>query len=218
MKNTKQNHNNLFEMLSELDDHRRPQGRMHELGMLLIIAIMAVMSGYHDLRAMKDFITKNREELIQLFKPKKDRLPSRQTIGRVIQNIGFDKLSEIFQNWAISTTDIKADEWLSNDGKAIGGTVSNFDNKKQNFVNLVSIFASKQKQVILVGKINNNKESEIPKLKELIKILHLEGVVFTIDALHCQKNTVKTIIESKNDYCIGVKGNQKKLHEQLKKT
>ena len=67
-------------------------------------------------------------------------------------------------------------------------------------------------------KIENKKESEIPVVRKLIKLLDLEGVTFTMDALHCQKATVKEIIGSKNNYIIQVKGNQSKLYETLKKT
>lgn len=41
--------------------------------------------------------------------------------------------------------------------------------------------------------------------------------VFTLDALHCSKETTQAIIDSKNDYLITVKGNQIKLHNRLKK-
>ncbi len=63
-----------------------------------------------------------------------------------------------------------------------------------------------------------DKRSEIPLVRELIKMLDLEGAVFTLDALHCQKETTKVIKESGNEYVIGVKGNQQKLYEQVKKT
>ena len=205
-------------MLSQLEDHRRAQGRMHELRFTLILAIMSTMSGFHSLRAMGDFIEKNRKELIKTFKPKNDKLPSYLTINRVLQDIDFDKLTKIFHEWAISFVKIEDSEWISIDGKAIGGTVSALRNKRQKFVNLISVFSSKRKQVIQVGKINNGKESEIPKARELIKMLNLENVIFTMDALHCQKKTIQTIIKSNNNYCIGVKGNQKKLSKQLKKT
>ena len=33
--------------------------------------------------------------------------------------------------------------------------------------------------------------------------------------MHCQKKTAEAIIESDNDYCLGVKGNQKKLLEEI---
>lgn len=218
MKNTKHNKKNLYKMLSQLEDHRRAQGRMHELRFTLILAIMSTMSGFHSLRAMGDFIEKNRKELIKTFKPKNNKLPSYLTINRVLQNVDFDKLTKIFHEWAISFVKIEDSEWISIDGKAIGGTVNALRVKEQKFINLVSVFSSKRKQVIQVGKINNGKESEIPKARELIKMLDLENVIFTMDALHCQKKTIQTIIKSNNNYCIGVKGNQKKLSKQLKKT
>lgn len=50
-----------------------------------------------------------------------------------------------------------------------------------------------------------------------MQTLGLSGLVFTADALHCQRETVRAIIESDNDYVIGVKDNQKTLHQILKK-
>lgn len=216
MQNTKQK--NLYELLLELDDYRRAQGQRHELRLVIMLVIMATMSGFHGLRSIGDFIKKNKKELLKTFQPKKDRLPSYLTAGRALQHIDFDELTKIFRKWTINYVKIDKNEWISIDGKAIGGTVSGLRNSRQSFINLVSVFAGKRKQILQVGKIGNNKESEIPKVRELIKRLDLEGVIYTLDALHCQKETVKTIIESKNNYCIGVKGNQKKLYKQLKKT
>lgn len=208
---------NLWEALGQIDDHRRTQGRMHELRLLLIIVIMAIMSGSKGIRAMGDFVKRNQEDLVKTLKPKKCRLPSRQTIGRSLQNVDFDQLTEVFYQWAINYVSIVDKDWISIDGKAIGSTVSHVRDPLQKFVSLVSVFASRQRQVIKAGKILNHKESEIPKVKELIKALDLSGVIFTLDALHCQKETVKTIVKTGNDYCIGVKGNQKKLYRQIKK-
>lgn len=217
MNNIKADTKNLYELFSEITDHRRGQGKMHKLDFLLIIATMSIMSGYYSLRSMDDFVKKNSQELIAMFKPKNDKLPSFNTMARALRKMDFNKLNKIFYQWANNYVEVKPDEWLAIDGKAIGGTVTNYSDEQQSFTSLVSVFASKQKQILQVGKINSKKESEIPKLKELIKMLDLENVVFTIDALHCQKDTVKTIIESNNNYCIGVKGNQKKLYQQLKK-
>jgi len=218
MNNTKQKqNNNLYEMFFELKDYRRKQGQVHSLPIILIIVTMAIMSGFIKQRAMNDFVIKNEKELIELLKPKNDKLPKRKTIARLLENIDFNQLSNIFFKWAENQVSINKNEWLSIDGKAIAGTVENPNNEKQKFVNLVSVFANKQKQIIACKKVNN-KSNEIPKVRELITMLNLKNVVFTLDALHCQKETVKTIINSNNDYCIGVKGNQKKLHKQLKKT
>lgn len=209
--------NNLYDQLLELQDFRRPQGRMHELRLILIIVIMATMSGFQGLRAMGDFVKKNRKDLIDLFKTKKDRLPSHQTIGRALQHLDFDKFNQLFHCWAIKQVVIEDKEWLAVDGKAIKGTVSNPNSKWQEFTSLVSIFLSKQKQSIKTGRISHGKGGEIAKVQEMIKLLKLENVIFTLDALHCQAKTVKTIRETKNDYCIGVKGNQETLQRQVKK-
>ena len=72
--------------------------------------------------------------------------------------------------------------------------------------------------MLATGKVELGKKSEIATVKQLIEMLDLKGVIFSLDALHCQKDTVKTIAKSKNHYVVGVKGNQKNLHKQIKKT
>ena len=81
----------------------------------------------------------------------------------------------------------------------------------------MSVFAQKTGQVLLQGKVGN-KTNEIPLVVQLVRQLGLTDLVLTADALHAQKQTVKAIVESSNDYVIGVKGNQKKLQARLKKT
>lgn len=206
----------LPEFLALLPDFRRGQGRMHELNTVLLIVIMAIMSGCFGQRAAGDFTKKHKKDLIRAFKPKNNRLPSRQTIGRITQNVDYDKLTEVFFNWAKTVVPISKQEWMSLDGKAIHGTTSGANTAALAFTNLVSLFSSKTKQVLTQGKVEN-KTNEIPLVAGLIKQLGLTGLILTADALHCQKDTVNTIVSSENDYVIGVKGNQKTLHEQLKK-
>lgn len=209
---------NLFKLLSDLEDFRRGQGRMHSLPIVLLIFIMAAMSGFNGFRPTGDFIVRHKQELIKLFRPKNNRLPSFQTIARILENIDFDKLTDMFHKWASARIAIKKSEWCSLDGKAIGGTVKNPHSHHQQFTSLVSVFVSKQKQVLATGKVELGKKSEIETVKQLIGMLDIKGAVFSLDALHCQKDTVKTIVKSKNHYVIGVKGNQKKLHNRVKKT
>ena len=64
----------------------------------------------------------------------------------------------------------------------------------------------------------SKKGNEIAALQELLQLLDLEGVVFSLDALHCQKKTVQQIVKSNNDYVIGLKKNQAKLYKAIKKS
>jgi len=176
--------NTLIQKLNELTDNRRGQGKRHPLPMLLIIAIMASMSGYHGYRATEDFINANRKELLEVFKPKKNRLPSFQTIRRAFMAIDFEELSMKFYDWASTRIEIDNNEWFSMDGKAMRGTIEG--DKYNEFTNLVSLFSSKNKKVLYAGKVDD-KSNEIPMVQKMIKELGLSGINITIDALHCQK-------------------------------
>jgi hydroxymethylpyrimidine/phosphomethylpyrimidine kinase len=52
---------------------------------------------------------------------------------------------------------------------------------------VLTAFAS-EAAILLAQTDIADKESEIPAVQNLIKTLGLTGVVFTADALHCQKN------------------------------
>jgi len=108
-----------------------------------------------------------------------------------MQSIDFKNFAIVFFEWSQSYSDIEIGDWLNIDGKAIKGTFDKTDINRQHFINLISIFAEKTGTVLSVGKIENSKESEIPMVRELIEKLDIKGVVFTIDALHCQKKQPK---------------------------
>ncbi len=157
----------LPEFLNQMTDFRRGQGKMHNLTHILLIVIMSIMSGYIGQRPTADFVKKNKLALIKTLKPKNNKLPSYQTIARVMQNLDYDKFTKVFFEWTKTVVPIKEKEWASMDGKAIAGTLANSGTPMQTFTNLVSLFSSKSKQVITQGKVKN-KTNEIPLVAELI--------------------------------------------------
>ena len=61
----------------------------------------------------------------------------------------------------------------------------------------------------------SNEITAIPKLLEILEILELSGSLVTIDAMGCQTEIAKRIVDGKADYCLAVKGNQPTLHEGI---
>ena len=61
----------------------------------------------------------------------------------------------------------------------------------------------------------DDKSNEIPAVQELIEMLDLKGAVITADAMHCQTETAKAIIDKEADYILIVKGNQPTLQDAL---
>lgn len=177
----------LIDRFKEVPDPRRLQGQRHELSHILLIALMSIMSGYIGYRAIGDFMRRNKEDLLLVLRPKRGSLPSFDVIRSVLIAIDFAKLNDVFERWASQYVEIGEKEWLSMDGKAIGGTVSGGSTLNQRFISLVSLYCSKKQLVIGKALVDNSKESEIPAVCQLIAALDLQGAVFTLDALHCQK-------------------------------
>jgi predicted transposase YbfD/YdcC len=106
-------------------------------------------------------------------------------------------------------------DWIAIDGKTLKNTITNYGEKKQNQLIMVSFFSQNTRIIINSDSFEGKKGSEIHKVQAMIKQCSLINKVFTLDALHCNKITTKEIIASKNDYLITVKRNQIKLFEKL---
>lgn len=180
----------LPELFSLIPDNRSRSGRRHELPDVLLMCIMGIMSGYYGYRELGRFVENHAKEFQQTFRLL-HKVPSFVTIRSILQEIDFDSFNQSFNQWASQYVKPDKTQTLSIDGKSIISTITDYDKSYQNFVSLVSIFASERGIVLRCKKIENGKESEIPSVRELIKAIDIEGHIFTIDALHCQKKRLR---------------------------
>jgi hypothetical protein len=74
------------------------------------------------------------------------------------------------------------------DGKSIKASVQDYDRTYQDFVSVVSAFCTQPGVVIALRSRRNARESEISTVQTLLNVLQLQGVCFSMDALHTQKN------------------------------
>ena len=177
----------LIDYLKQIPDHRSPHGLRHPLWLVLLIIIMGMMSGYWGYRQLGRFVERHRRELIRRLQIPKARVPSYSVLTRVMLNLDYEELQKVFNQWSKQYSLIPSSEWISLDGKSLKNTVSNYDNAQQNFINCVSAFSHQRGLVLGVKMMENKGESEINVVRDLIELLDLTGVVFTFDALHCQK-------------------------------
>jgi hypothetical protein len=179
----------LIERLDSLSDVRRSQGKRHKISTVVIITILAMISQIYTLRGIETFINRHRTKLNEMLNIGKNGLPSFYVLRTVLQQIDFDELSAIIKDWLIEQNLLDPDEWISIDGKSIKSTVSDYNSLNQNFVSIVTAFSHKSGISILSEKFQSKKVSEIDIADKLIKNLKLEGKTFTLDALHCKKNS-----------------------------
>ena len=97
-------------------------------------------------------------------------------------------MAQQFDQWVNSTFTVEPGEWVAIDGKSIKGTVTEPGTAYQNFVSLVSVYSHQPGVVLAAQQFESKKSSELQVVQTILETLQLEGVVFTMDALHCQKN------------------------------
>ncbi len=61
----------------------------------------------------------------------------------------------------------------------------------------------------------DEKSNEIVAIPKLLAMLSLEGAIVTIDAMGCQKEIAKQIVNKEADYVLALKGNQGTLCEDV---
>lgn len=179
----------LLEQLNGLPDIRRRAGMRHPVGLVVLLAIMSTVSGMSSYRAMGSFVRSNKEELLKRLSVKTGRLPCYSTIRRVLMQLPTQELSQVLGHWNRAAMDTgELYKWVHIDGKAIKGTVENYGESNQDFVNMVSLFFQPAKLVVGSASFHNKEESEIKVVEHLVKNTDIEGVIFTADAMHAQKN------------------------------
>jgi hypothetical protein len=104
-----------------------------------------------------------------------------------MMGIDFTDLAYVFNNWANDWMPSQEQDWLGVDGKSIKATLSNHDKAYQDFINVVSVFNTRCGVAIALQQFHNKESSEIAVVQALLATLKLQSVVFTFDALHCQK-------------------------------
>ena len=156
--------------------------------MCLALFTLAVMAGNRGFQAIGDWLRAYRQELIALFKPPKDRLPSYSTIRRILIGQDFQQYSACLAKFfGIQPL---AGETLRLDGKVLRGSYqlecTNPDSPPHPAILLVSAYIV-ERGLLLPPYQVDRKTNEIKALPELIRQLALKGVLLAFDAINTPK-------------------------------
>jgi similar to tr len=174
-----------------VSDARRLQGQRYSSVSLLLIIILAILRGKYAYREIGRFCQLNERVLVAKFGFKNHRVPSHVSIRSFILGADFSSIQAAFHEWTRDYVTIETGEWISIDGKSIRSTTSDYSSEYQNFISLVSLFCCKREQVFHVEKLENKKGNEGKTVEDLLDLLDLKDVIFTMDALHCKKNSTQ---------------------------
>lgn len=177
----------LIEALQTIPDPRRGAGQRYPLWVFLLLIILGTMSGYRGYRGLARFMLRHQEHLAEQLGLSRAKLPSYSTIRRLLMETDFNAVATAFNQWAQSAGLVPAGSNCAVDGKSLRNTVTDAHQTQQNFVNVVSVFQLEQGVVVGQAAFDNQHQSEITAVYQLLEQLQLTGVTVSLDALHAQK-------------------------------
>jgi|TARA_B110000495_G_scaffold196325_1_gene205022 predicted transposase YbfD/YdcC len=190
----------------------RAHNIMHPMPSMLLIAIMAVICGAPDWQSVSQWARAKRKWLIT-FLDLPHGVPSHDTFTRLFARIDPDAFERCFLQWATDLMQTSGSQLIAIDGKTLRRS---FDSAhRNNAIHMVSAWC--QLNHLVLGQLTTEEKSnEITAIPKLLELLDLHDATVSIDAMGCQKQIAKTIIDGDGDYLLAVKGNQKTLHDDVR--
>ncbi len=194
-----------------LVDPRRGNAQRHELDEIVMIALLAMVSGAESCVDMALF-GRSKEAFLRRFLRLPGGIPSHDTFSRVFRLLDPAAFEACFGRYVAALAE-RVEGVVAFDGKTARRS---FDRQQgAGPMHLISAFAAEARLVLGQCKVDG-KSNEIRALPELLTLLNLEGCIVTADAMHCQKETARTILAQGGDYALALKGNQKGLLEEVR--
>lgn len=200
------------EYFGPIEDPRTRDGD-HDLFDILFLSVCATIAGADGPSDIEDF---GHDQLnwLRKFIHLRNGVPSHDTIGRLLSLIKPKEFQEAFLGW------IGSFKMIDRGGEQLtlvpidGKTLRNSGTANQKPLHLVSAWATEHG--LSLGQVAvDQKSNEITAIPQLLHLLELRGSLITIDAMGCQKEIAKQIVQDGGNYCLAVKENQPKLYEAI---
>jgi len=201
----------IIEHFSSLTDPRILLKTRHKLIDIIVITLCAVLAGADEWTEIAEF-GRIKEKWFRTFLELPFGIPSHDTFGRVFSMIRPEEFEKCFLDWVRAAFQTIAPQVIAIDGKTLRHSYDRSSNKAA--IHMVSAWATENRLVL--GQVKTEEKSnEITAIPELLRVLALKGCIVTIDAMGCQREIVKQIVEQGADYVISLKGNQGTLHKEV---
>jgi predicted transposase YbfD/YdcC len=200
----------IADHFAELTDPRRREV-IYPLVNVVVIAICAVICGADDFVAIAKFGRTKREWLAR-FLDLETGIPSHDRFNAIFAAIKPAEFEKCLLSWITALHEITDGQVIAIDGKTLRRSFDTANGKAA--IHMVSAWATAN-HISLGQVVVDAKSNEITAIPKLLEMLELSGAMVTIDAMGCQTEIARRIVEAGADYCLAVKDNQPTLHQGI---
>ena len=152
-------------------------------------------------------------EWLRRYVPLANGVPVDDTIARIISALSVSGFQDRFMSWMEDVVTLSGGEIIALDGK----TQRRSHDRKRGVkaLHMVSAWACRN-GVVLGQEKAQEKSNEISAIPMLLEKLELAGSIVAIDAMGCQREIAKQVVEGGGDYVLALKGNQPQLESEVR--
>jgi predicted transposase YbfD/YdcC len=187
----------------------------HKLIDILTIALVAVICGADGWVDVERY-ARSKLAWLKTFLDLPYGIPSHDTFGDVFARLNPDALERCFGMWMNSMVQLSAGKLVAIDGKSLRRSFEHSWDKA-GMSHMVSAFVEANRMVLAQVQ-TEGKGKELSGIEHLLELLDLNGAVVSIDALGCQKEMARKILDAGGQYLLAVKENQPTLLAKLQVT
>ena len=206
VKNVKKKSARLEDHFEELTDPRRREVT-YPLINVVTIAICAVICGADDFVAIARF-GRTKRRWFEQFLDLTNGIPSHDRFNAIFAALRPAEFEKCLLSWITALHEITDGQVIAIDGKTLRRSFDAATSKAA--IHMVSAWATAN-QISLGQVVVDAKSNEITAIPRLLQLLEVQGAMVTIDAMGCQTEIARTIVERNGDYCLAAKGNQPTL-------
>jgi len=200
----------FLDYFNDLADPRQAGKVIYPLPEVLLLCLLAVLAGAETFVDIARFGQK-KLALLRRFRPFRHGTPAHDHLGDILSVLDAEQFQRCFVNWVAALTGAPK-KVIAIDGKTLRRSGAKKD--AQAAIHMVSAFATRQRLALGQVKVAE-KSNEIVAIPKLLDLLAIEGAIVTIDAIGCQREIARQILEKKADYVLALKGNQGTLRADV---
>jgi DDE family transposase len=196
----------LLDILADIPDPRHRRGIRHPLPAVLGLAVLALLTGCKSYQAIAQFGRDKGFALAQLLGFRRGKTPTKATYSTLFRRLDVVAFEAALARWIAARLSGEQLAVVALDGKTLRGSRDGAVPGQH----LVAAYAVGAAAVLAQVRVDA-KTNEHKAALQLLGILPVRGRIVTGDALFCQRDLCREIINGGGDYVFAVKDNQPSL-------